>query len=43
MNSIPQHAVAKGRGHSEFERAQATIVSSFVVKKSAPPPAAFGS
>ena len=28
MNSIPQQAVANGSGQSEFERAQATIVSS---------------
>ena len=43
MNSMPQHAVAKGRGQREFARAQATIVSSRVVKKSAAPPAALGS
>src|SRR5438128_444541 len=31
MNSMPQQAVAKGRGQREFARAQATIVSSRVV------------
>jgi hypothetical protein len=41
MNSIPQQAVAKGYGHSEFDRAQATMVSKRVVKKSAPPPGPF--
>jgi hypothetical protein len=44
MNSIPQQAVAKGSGHKEFERAQATIVSRRVVRKSATPPVSvFGS
>jgi hypothetical protein len=42
MNSIPQQAVAKGSGQSEFDRAQATIVSSFVVRKSAGPPPVSG-
>src|SRR5262245_28920518 len=45
MNSMPQHAVAKGNGQSEFFRAQATMVSRRVVRKSAPapPPVALGS
>src|SRR5512143_1976630 len=42
MNSIPQQAVANGKGHSEFLRAQATISSSRVTRNSAPPPPAFG-
>src|SRR5258706_15649152 len=37
MYSIAQHAVPKGRGQSEFFRAQATRLSSRVVKKSAEP------
>jgi hypothetical protein len=45
MNSMPQHAVAKGRGQREFFRAHPTMVSRRVVRKSAPapPPVAFGS
>src|SRR5262245_10315991 len=41
MNSMPQHAVAKGKGQSEFFRAQLTISSRRVTMKSAPcgPPA----
>jgi hypothetical protein len=31
MNSIAQHAVPKGIGHSEFERPQLMKASSFVV------------
>jgi hypothetical protein len=38
MNSIPQQAVAKGKGQSELDRAQATIVSSRVVRMSPTPP-----
>src|ERR1700730_14368230 len=40
MNSMPQQAVAKGKGHSEFLRAQPTIVSRVVTRKSVPAPAA---
>ena len=40
MNSMPQQAVANGKGQSEFFRAQPTISSSRVTRKSAPPPAA---
>ena len=36
MNSIPQQAVANGKGQSEFFRAQPTSVSRRVTKKSAP-------
>jgi hypothetical protein len=38
MNSIPQHAVAKGNGQRELDRAHATIVSSLVVRMSPTPP-----
>ena len=38
MNSMPQQAVAKGSGHRELDRAQATILSSRVVRKSEAPP-----
>ena len=37
MNSMPQQAVANGKGQSEFLRAQETISSRRVTKKSAPP------
>src|SRR4030095_6363522 len=36
MNSIPQHEVAKGSGHSEFLRASPTILSRLVAKKPGP-------
>jgi len=32
INSIPQHDVAKGNGHIEFERANPTALSSVVAK-----------
>jgi hypothetical protein len=37
MNSIAQQAVPNGIGQSEFDWAHWTAVSSFVVRKSAPP------
>ena len=36
MNSIPQHDVAKGKGHNEFLRAIPTTSSSFVTKNPGP-------
>jgi hypothetical protein len=36
MNSIPQHEVANGRGHNEFERAIPITLSSEVAKNPAP-------
>jgi hypothetical protein len=36
MNSIPQHEVAKGKGHNEFARASPTALSNDVAKNPAP-------
>jgi hypothetical protein len=36
INSIPQHDVAKGKGHKEFARASPTALSRVVAKKPAP-------
>src|SRR5689334_19831949 len=41
MNSIPQQAVANGNGQREFFRAQETISSRRVTRKSTAPPPAF--
>jgi hypothetical protein len=37
MSSIPQQLVPNGSGYKEFLRAQLTMVSNFVVKKSDAP------
>jgi hypothetical protein len=37
MNSMPQHEVAKGRGHKEFLRANPTTELNCVAKKPSPP------
>lgn len=34
INSIPQHEVANGNGHNEWERANPTTLSKEVAKKS---------
>ena len=36
INSIPQHEVANGSGHKEYERAKPIALSSEVAKKPAP-------